>query len=326
MPTLTSDPPLAFRIVILGTGTAIGKTYVSRVLAKGLNLKLPNVPVLALKPLESGIAKSTAPQKTNPEATLASDAALLAAASSPSFEPPPPLYWLPEPLSPHLSARRSGQLINLSQIVDWVTAIENSAPQCNTSNVTFDVAMISSVTSCVVSRDAVAAVQPPYSRRPAARRTNSIHKRIPVPYYVEPSVDADSSRALSDVTSSSPNNVCSISIIETAGAVFSPLNTKQTNFDLALSLEPCQWVLVAPDRLGVLHELTATLATMKLRGRIPDFIVLSQPNPDDASLGTNAKELEQLGIASVDAVIPHCGASPNEFLTRIVRAISARQT
>ena len=54
------------------------------------------------------------------------------------------------------------------------------------------------------------------------------------------------------------------------------------------------WVLVASDRLGVLHDVCATLAAMRAHGACPDYLVLSAPAQADASTGTNAAELRRL--------------------------------
>ena len=93
------------------------------------------------------------------------------------------------------------------------------------------------------------------------------------------------------------------SVVETAGGVFSPLSPTATNFDLALALEPAIWVLVAPDALGVLHDLSATLQAMRARGRTPDHVVLSGAREPDSSTGSNAAELEALGIVATSAVL-----------------------
>jgi 8-amino-7-oxononanoate synthase len=85
-------------------------------------------------------------------------------------------------------------------------------------------------------------------------------------------------------------------VIETAGGVFSPLSRDTSNFDLALSLGAATWVLVAPDRLGVLHDVLSTLAAMQNLGRGPDWLVLSAPARADASTGSNAAELRHLGV------------------------------
>ena len=89
----------------------------------------------------------------------------------------------------------------------------------------------------------------------------------------------------------------SITIIETAGGAFSPLARGMTNLDLAGALEPCRWLLVAPDALGVLHDVTATLMAMVTAARRPDMVVLSAARPPDASTGSNAGELRRLEIA-----------------------------
>jgi dethiobiotin synthetase len=92
--------------------------------------------------------------------------------------------------------------------------------------------------------------------------------------------------------SSSPDWV----LVETAGGLFSPLGPDLTNFDLARALDPSVWLLVAPDALGVLHDVTATLGLARARGRAPDHVLLSASRPPDESTGTNAPELEALGI------------------------------
>ncbi len=110
--------------------------------------------------------------------------------------------------------------------------------------------------------------------------------------------------------------------VETAGAAFSPLGPGTTNHDLAVTLEPAAWLLVAPDRLGVLHDLTVTLRALC---RAPDAVVLSTPIID-ASTGSNAEELRTLGIADAH-VIPRtsiddstaCAAQLEAILTRLAR-------
>lgn len=83
-------------------------------------------------------------------------------------------------------------------------------------------------------------------------------------------------------------------IIETAGGVFSPLTRSETNLDLARALEPAVWLLVVPNRLGVLHDVGATIAAMRSLFRAPDLIVLNQQGPADASTATNLSLLRQL--------------------------------
>jgi dethiobiotin synthetase len=101
-----------------------------------------------------------------------------------------------------------------------------------------------------------------------------------------------------------------ISLVELAGGAFSPLGLGLTNVDLALGLEPALWLLVAPDALGVLHDVTATLRALP---RAPDALVLSGSRAPDQSTGSNAQELSSLGIAQVLEVLsagaPRCPAT-----------------
>lgn len=92
-------------------------------------------------------------------------------------------------------------------------------------------------------------------------------------------------------------------IIETAGGAFSPLNATECNVDLARALDPSIWVVVAPDALGVLHDVRAALLAMRAVGREPDFLVLSAARRPDASVGTNAAELPRVGLPRPIAVL-----------------------
>ena len=80
-------------------------------------------------------------------------------------------------------------------------------------------------------------------------------------------------------------------VVETAGGVFSPIGTNTNNFDLASVIGNATWILVAPDRLGVLHDVLSCCHAMAARGRAPDCLILSAPDQADASTGTNAAEL-----------------------------------
>lgn len=95
-------------------------------------------------------------------------------------------------------------------------------------------------------------------------------------------------------------------LVETAGGAFSPLGAGVTNVDLARALEPALWLLVAPDSLGVLHDVTATLRALP---RAPDALLLSGARAPDHSTGSNAAELVRLGISEVLEVLPKGAAS-----------------
>lgn len=83
-------------------------------------------------------------------------------------------------------------------------------------------------------------------------------------------------------------------VVETAGGAFSPLADGLTNLDLATAAGEATWLLVGADRLGVLHDISATLEAMGARGARPDYVILSAPAQSDASTGTNAAELRRL--------------------------------
>jgi dethiobiotin synthetase len=87
-------------------------------------------------------------------------------------------------------------------------------------------------------------------------------------------------------------------LIETAGALLSPLGVGLTNLHLARALRPDVLVLVAPDRLGVLHEVSSALLALRaVAEELPVPIVMLQPPVEaDSSTGTNAAELVALGI------------------------------
>ncbi len=99
------------RVAVVGTGTGVGKTHFSVALLHALSLQGRSA--VGLKPVESGMGAEE------------SDAARLAAASTFHVKHPAP-YQFPDPVSPHLAARRVGVEITPARIVDWVT--ECSAP------------------------------------------------------------------------------------------------------------------------------------------------------------------------------------------------------
>jgi dethiobiotin synthetase len=95
------------RVVVVGTGTGVGKTHLSVALLYALGLQGRSA--VGLKPVESGLGEGE------------SDAARLAAASTFHVKHPAP-YGFPDPVSPHLAARRVGVEISPARIVDWVAA------------------------------------------------------------------------------------------------------------------------------------------------------------------------------------------------------------
>lgn len=92
--------------------------------------------------------------------------------------------------------------------------------------------------------------------------------------------------------------------VESAGGLFSPISDEETTADIARGLG-ARLLLVAPDRIGVLHDITATVRA----ANISPVIALSAPAVPDASTGTNAAEIRRLGLGS--AVIEFPRATPD---------------
>lgn len=116
-------------------------------------------------------------------------------------------------------------------------------------------------------------------------------------------------------------------LVELAGGLFSPLTDEQANADLVRALLDAQptakVLLVAPDRLGVLHDASATTLAAESQGVRLDAIVLSAPEKPDASTGTNAAELTRLVRVPVLGVVPHRSA-PRLADSSVVAAISSK--
>ncbi len=100
-------------------------------------------------------------------------------------------------------------------------------------------------------------------------------------------------------------------LVELPGGLFSPLSDTEVNADLVRAANPDITLLVAPDRLGVLHEVISThraaaTAAVDLHG-----IVLVAPDKPDASTGLNAAELAR--VVEVPVVATTRRAPPQEL-------------
>ncbi len=85
-------------------------------------------------------------------------------------------------------------------------------------------------------------------------------------------------------------------VLETAGGLCSPLDDALDQAGWLASAPRMiragmRLVLVAPDRLGVLHDVAAALHAAAAHGLTVDAIALAPPLVADASTGTNAGEL-----------------------------------
>jgi dethiobiotin synthetase len=97
--------------------------------------------------------------------------------------------------------------------------------------------------------------------------------------------------------------------VELAGGLFSPLGPTLSNADVARALAADVVVLVAPDRLGVLHDVAASTRAAAAMGLSLSGIVLVAPEHADASTGSNAKELSVVSALPVLAELPRAEVS-----------------
>lgn len=102
-------------------------------------------------------------------------------------------------------------------------------------------------------------------------------------------------------------------LVESAGGLYSPLSVRETNADIARALGvTAKVLLVAPDRIGVLHDVGATLRAASADGTPIACIALSAPAVADRSTGTNADELVKLGLARVVVTFPRAAVDDPE--------------
>ncbi len=92
-------------------------------------------------------------------------------------------------------------------------------------------------------------------------------------------------------------------VIELAGGLFTPLTDSQLNVDLVAMLKPDCHILVAPDRLGVLHDAIASLTAAKIKNAAPHFVLLNQSTAASASL-FNASELARFASIPILGPLP----------------------
>jgi dethiobiotin synthetase len=203
-------------VVIAGTGTEIGKTHVAAALLSAWGRTHR---VVGYKPIETGVRPSRRGGGPHP----GEDAQALEEAST--FHVKHRAFGLryPDPVSPHLAARRAGQRIDLERIARQATALAQVADGL---------------------------------------------------------------------------------VVELAGGLFTPIGAGVFNADLVLRLRPHDVLLVAPDRLGVLHDVGATLLAARAMGLEVRGVVLSAPAKRDASTDTNAAEIARAVGAPVLAVFP----------------------
>ncbi len=83
-------------------------------------------------------------------------------------------------------------------------------------------------------------------------------------------------------------------LVELPGGLFTPITPELRNIDAVSALEPSATLVIAPDRLGVLHDVGAVIAGAKYLGAPISAIGLVMPERHDASTGRNAEVLRRL--------------------------------
>jgi dethiobiotin synthetase len=115
-------------------------------------------------------------------------------------------------------------------------------------------------------------------------------------------------------------------VVELAGGLFTPIAEGISNADLVARLEAETVFLVASDRLGVLHDLTATIRAASTIPLPITGIVLMAPEHPDSSTGRNADEVRRTTGVPVLAVLPRgtpIALAETPALRQLVEMLSA---
>lgn len=100
-----------------------------------------------------------------------------------------------------------------------------------------------------------------------------------------------------------------IAVVEGAGGLLSPLSNRWLNSDLAARLGG-EVVIVAANRLGVIHQVLATLAAAESLGLSILGVVLNTPNAlADGSVASNAAALRRWTHVPLLAEVPYGGVA-----------------
>lgn len=187
------------------------------------------------------------------------------------------------------------------------------------------VALVRALASCGLSVAGLKPIESGVGSGPSdaelLRGAGTFHVKHPPPYmFAEPvsphlaARHAGRSIELPPVISWIELSKAAVTVVETAGAMLSPLSSSLTNLSLAAALTPDFVLLVAPDRLGVLHDVRAALLAFgSLAPSLPQpCVVLQPPAQADASTGTNADELELLGVTLGVTSFPRAEAASPE--------------
>ncbi len=121
-------------------------------------------------------------------------------------------------------------------------------------------------------------------------------------------------------------STASFVLVESAGGLFSPLGDTTTNLDLASRMVArfaAKVVLVAPNRIGVLHDVSATVRAARAASLALPFVALSSTSAIDPSQSSNAAELSRLGIARDVVTFPRSEFDSRESAQAALACLTA---
>lgn len=277
------------RIVVTGTGTSIGKTHFSCALARAAASQ--RLRVAAFKPVETGI---------EPAGGDYTDSGQLAAVSS--FHVKrwlDPVYTFREPISPHLAARRAGISLELQPILDAIRLFDDL--DLNLLLVELAGGLFSPLNSKESNADLALALH----TASAAAITVPLTQQIPVAADASGTAGAlaaTSTPANPPPTAESPDSTTSGTW---TASPTPPESFPSASWSHADSFPPARdpsspafqddslprIVVVAPDRIGVLHEIAATTRAADAMNLPLAGIVLVMPERPDSSTGLNGGEI-----------------------------------
>ncbi len=120
--------------------------------------------------------------------------------------------------------------------------------------------------------------------------------------------DAGVEVELSELVAWVKGNEEPVTLVETAGGLLSPLSETASNLDLCVALGPRRILLVAGNRLGVLHDVAVCMLALERAGWGKERVVVvlnDVQEPEGRAMATNAEELQRLGVVEHLVCFPH---------------------
>lgn len=111
-------------------------------------------------------------------------------------------------------------------------------------------------------------------------------------------------------------------IVEGAGGMFSPLSDGVLNIDLIKQFARPRVIIVAADRLGVIHQTLATIHASRFQGVEPVGVILCDPVGNaDRSTQTNAQQIAAYTDVPVIERVDHLADSLSSSATKFIDAL-----